>query len=993
MKKLLLCVSIILVLAGLNSSLTAQPQYYNYTGSGNGTNNFPFNVAAGKDVQLIYLAGDFNQPTAAPAGNIISVAIFLNTALGPATYTNFTIKMGQSTITALTAGAFYTGPMTTVYTRSSVTLTNTASSWLTFTLDTPFAYDPTQSLIVDIGQCGGTGTLGGGCAYTNVSGVRRVWSVGGCPFAPYSGSSIYVYNWGFTFGASAPAVVTTAATAITSTTASLNGTVNAAGNSTAVTFEYGLTTAYGTTVPGVPSTVTGNTVTPVTAAITGLIPNTLYHFRIAGTSTGGSANGSDLTFTTSAIPPTVVTDPATNIGVSSAQLNGTVTANYANTAVSFDWGTTTAYGTNVAATPASVTGNTAMTVLANITGLTTGQTYHFRCIGVNAGGTSNGLDQSFVAGCQNPVAAGAITGPASVCANTSGNVYSVGAVTNATSYTWTVPAGAVIAAGAGTSTITVTFGSTPGNVTVAGTNACGSGTPSSKAVTINPFPTMTVTGPTSGCQGISAVYTTEAGMSGYTWTVSAGGSITAGSGTNTLTVTWNAPGAQTVSVNYTSSNGCTGTAPVSLPVSVTAGPTITIAGTSTLCVNSGYYFYTTQSGFTNYIWTISPGGTIVWGQGTNEIMVTWSQGGAQWVAANYNSPTGCSAPSPVHFAVWVTSLPGNAGPIAGTSTVCGGASGVSYSVSAIPGAVTYVWSLPAGATIATGESTNMITVNYAPQGSSGDITVYANNLCGNGGLSSPFAVTVNPLPTDAGTITGASSVCTGATGITYSVPAVTAATSYVWTVPAGATITSGGTTNSIVVNFGATAGSGVITVAGTNACGNGLISPDFNVTISEIPANPVVTEAGNVLTSSAATGNQWYYEGTAITGATGQTYTVTHNTGYYWCVVTVNGCSSAISNKVWVVVTGQQELQNSNFSVYPVPNDGRFMVSVTSEVRETFTIAVYNQFGSKIFKLGDVRVNGTFEKQIDLRPVASGIYSVVFLNSEHKVVKKILVNK
>jgi hypothetical protein len=39
-----------------------------------------------------------------------------------------------------------------------------------------------------------------------------------------------------------------------------------------------------------------------------------------------------------------------------------------------------------------------------------------------------------------------------------------------------------------------------------------------------------------------------------------------------------------------------------------------------------------------------------------------------------------------------------------------------------------------------------------------------------------------------------------------------------------------------------------------------------------------------------------------------------------------------------------------------------------------------------------VQVNGTFEKQIDLRPVASGIYSIVFLNSEHKVVKKILVN-
>jgi hypothetical protein len=125
-----------------------------------------------------------------------------------------------------------------------------------------------------------------------------------------------------------PAVVTTAATAILPTTASLNGTVNANGNSTTVSFEYGLTTAYGTTVPGVPATVTGSVVTPVTAAITGLTPGTLYHFRVKGTNSNGSANGSDLTFTTAATPPTVTTDPATNITVSTAQLNGTVNAKH-----------------------------------------------------------------------------------------------------------------------------------------------------------------------------------------------------------------------------------------------------------------------------------------------------------------------------------------------------------------------------------------------------------------------------------------------------------------------------------------------------------------------------------------------------------------------------------------------------------------------------------------------------------------------------------------
>ena len=196
-----------------------------------------------------------------------------------------------------------------------------------------------------------------------------------------------------------------------------------------------------------------------------------------------------------------------------------------------------------------------------------------------------------------------------------------------------------------------------------------------------------------------------------------------------------------------------------------------------------------------------------------------------------------------------------------------------------------------------------------------------------------------------------------------------------------------------MVSFGPTAGTGVITVKGTNSCGNGTVSPNFNVTMNAIPAAPVISAVGTVLTSNIIYGNQWYYEGTAIPGATGQSYSVTNNTGYYWCIVTANNCTSPISNKVWVVITGQQELQNGNFNVYPVPSDGRFMVSITSPVQETYTIAVYNQIGAKIFDLSNVVVNGTFEKQIDLRPVASGIYSVVFLNSELKVIKKVLVNK
>src|ERR1039457_853543 len=242
MKNLLKLLSILLIIAGLNDSLTAQ-QYYNYN-NGTGSNSFPLNVTGGKEVQLLYLPGAFNQPTTAPSGNITTLYLRFSSALAGVTFTTMTIKMGQSTITNLTSGSFYTGSLTTVYYRASVVWTY-AVGWGAITLDTPFPYDPTQSLIVDIGQCGAS--AGGGILYyTTQTNILRVWSVGGCPFVCYASSSTYNYDMGFDLTTAGPPVcVTTAATSITGTTAQLNGTVNANGSSTTVTFDYGLTTTYG----------------------------------------------------------------------------------------------------------------------------------------------------------------------------------------------------------------------------------------------------------------------------------------------------------------------------------------------------------------------------------------------------------------------------------------------------------------------------------------------------------------------------------------------------------------------------------------------------------------------------------------------------------------------------------------------------------------------------------------------------------------------------
>jgi hypothetical protein len=103
-------------------------------------------------------------------------------------------------------------------------------------------------------------------------------------------------------------------------------------------------------------------------------------------------------------------------------------------------------------------------------------------------------------------------------------------------------------------------------------------------VTILARPVPTITGPANICAGNTGiVYSTEAAMTGYTWTVTPGGNITAGWNTNSITVTWNTSGAQTVTVTYTGANGCDAALPTSYAVTVNANPTAIITGTNAFC--------------------------------------------------------------------------------------------------------------------------------------------------------------------------------------------------------------------------------------------------------------------------------------------------------------------------------------------------------------------------------------------------------------------------
>ena len=122
-------------------------------------------------------------------------------------------------------------------------------------------------------------------------------------------------------------------------------------------------------------------------------------------------------------------------------------------------------------------------------------------------------------------------------------------------------------------------------------------------------------------------YLTQANMLNYQWAVSTGGTITCGTGTSAVQVTWQQSGDRWISVTFMDSTGCT-PAPTVFPVFVKyfpspAGP---ITGLQTVCAGTEgvYYHVDSVPGACAYAWTLPPGAFITQGQWSNEILVNFN---------------------------------------------------------------------------------------------------------------------------------------------------------------------------------------------------------------------------------------------------------------------------------------------------------------------------------------------------------------------------------
>ena len=226
-----------------------------------------------------------------------------------------------------------------------------------------------------------------------------------------------------------------------------------------------------------------------------------------------------------------------------------------------------------------------------------------------------------------PAKPGAISGPSSPCINTSSS-HTVSVVPSATDYTWTVPSGATITSGQGTNTAAVKWGGSGGALSVIASNACGSGSPSVKTITVYDIPAApaSIQGPVSVCRRSSVTYLTDSAAWAvtYFWTFPPDVIITSGQNTQTVTVTWGLA-AGTITVDAMNQCGTSPQTTKAVEVTPSPGPPGNISGKDSVCLDKGGYLYSvaTLTGATGYLWTLPVGATITSGDGTQAITVSF----------------------------------------------------------------------------------------------------------------------------------------------------------------------------------------------------------------------------------------------------------------------------------------------------------------------------------------------------------------------------------
>ncbi len=457
-----------------------------------------------------------------------------------------------------------------------------------------------------------------------------------------SASGASTYSWSPSTGLSATTGTTMTASPTTTVTYTVTGT-DGNGCINTATRAVTVNTPPSITASGGASTVCRGTTTTLSASggtsytwspATGLSATTgsvvtfsgtvTTTYTVTGTNASGCSSTATRTITVIALPTVSTTAGATAI------CNGSSTTITAAGASTYSW------------TPATgISATTGTTVMFSGTATNT-----YTVTGTDGNGCSSTASRTITVNSIPTVTTTA--GAAAICNGASTTITAAGATT----YSWTPATGISATTGA-----TVTFsGSATNTYTVTGTSASGCSATATRTITVNALPTVSTTaGATAICNGASTTITAT-GATTYSWTPATGISATTGA-----TVTFSGTATNTYTVTGTDGNGCSSTASRTITVNALPTVTFTSAPAATICSGTSVA-YTTQSGQTSYVWSVSGvGGTDYTitsggiGSTNNSVTLAWNTTGTKTVTVTYTNGNGCTGTAATASTTVITS--------------------------------------------------------------------------------------------------------------------------------------------------------------------------------------------------------------------------------------------------------------------------------------------------------------------------------------------------
>jgi hypothetical protein len=569
----------------------------------------------------------------------------------------------------------------------------------------------------------------------------------------------------------------------------------------------------------------------------------------------------------------------------------------------------------------------------------------------NCDGTSD--DVKTIKYCVNvPMQPGNISGDSIVCVG-SNITYSVSLDTMVESYTWFLPNGWT---GQSMTNSIEVVPDTPGTISVIANGLTCSSEPQTFEVIVNHQPDTpgAISGDDSVCSGTENTYSIPLvpGALSYIWNLPPGWS-----GTPTANSINTIASETSGSITVTAINNC-GFSIQTLPITVTKTPVTpdTIFGNSAVCKNTPQtYSITSDLDATGYLWTL-PLGWIGSSFDTSITSIAVSSGNIMVSAINGQ----CSSAWQT-LSVTVNTKPNTPDPILGSTEICGIISNA-FSVPPVDGATSYTWTLPSGWS-APG-SNNGITVLA---GSSGNIMVTANNMCGSSDPQTLSVTVSNQVPEEPELILGNSSVCKYSTN-TYAVNSDTNVSSYNWSLPPGWS----GFSNNNSIDLQTGSSGGTLTLNVINACGSSAKS--WFISIIPVDTSVSISQNRDTLTANATNAMyQWVRCPLldTIVGETHQSYTPSLN-GEYAVIISQGGCTEI--SRCIEIITGLWEKSLSNkINLFPNPTNGEIVIS--SEGLSFSNLAIYNLLGQQIYYSSDESQNH-ITTDIGLQPPGTYIISL-----------------